>query len=632
MSVKRISLVGLIVIGLVVSGVSPAIAAKSQTISFPAPKAMKIGEAPQSLTIRASSGLPVKITTRTPAVCRVAGSRVRAVSAGQCIIQARQEGNRVFARARVITRVFMIGLQTASSSQTIAFTQPKDMVVAAPAQPLDARASSNLPVFISSGSPSICEVNGYSVRALSAGVCILTATQPGDAVFLPAPIIQRVFQVAKGANQLGDNSALNGLKCTILGTEGNDYLVGTAGDDVICGFGGDDVIIGDAGNDTLDGGSGNDTLQGGGGNDTLEGNSGTDTVSYESESGVNANLGNDTASGNGNDRLPNVENLVGSGSGDVLVGDSSSNTLSGGGGNDSISGGSGADNLNGGAENDTINGGPGDDQISGGEGNDNLSGEEGNDVVSGDTGIDTCFIEAFEFRDETCQLLPLLSHLMARVSGKFNNWNPAFTSCYLVYADYFFGGTVRALIPIQSDGTYLFDAFPTSDKWVRIMSKSTATSGGTFSPDPQCPIHAGGYSASSLVTTGSIVKGGTNYIEHTIPDMVQITVKVRTDLGSAIPNAELTCAFGGDRGYVLEEISKAPGGSGLGLGMWAYSNSCGQGRIPVRADSSGVFSFLAVKGEKLRITARVTVAGAGLDVTANVNTESSGELDLVFGP
>jgi RNA polymerase-binding transcription factor DksA len=40
--------------------------------------------------------------------------------------------------------------------------------------------------------------------------------------------------------------------------------------------------------------------------------------------------------------------------------------------------------------------------------------------------------------------------------------------------------------------------------------------------------------------------------------MVQITVKVRTDLGSAIPNAELTCVYGDGRGFVLEEIAKVP--------------------------------------------------------------------------
>ncbi|MEY2673499.1 MAG: hypothetical protein RLZZ514_64, partial [Actinomycetota bacterium] len=62
-----------------------------------------------------------------------------------------------------------------------------------------------------------------------------------------------------------------GVKCTIVGTSGNNVLTGTAKADVICGLGGNDTIKGLGGNDIIDGGTGNDLVYGGDGNDTVYG-------------------------------------------------------------------------------------------------------------------------------------------------------------------------------------------------------------------------------------------------------------------------------------------------------------------------------------------------------------------------
>lgn len=43
-----------------------------------------------------------------------------------------------------------------------------------------------------------------------------------------------------------------GLRCTIVGTSGDDKLAGTPGKDVICGLGGNDKINGGGGNDIVD--------------------------------------------------------------------------------------------------------------------------------------------------------------------------------------------------------------------------------------------------------------------------------------------------------------------------------------------------------------------------------------------
>jgi mannosyltransferase len=150
-----------------------------------------------------------------------------------------------------------------------------------------------------------------------------------------------------------------GLRVTIVGTDGDDQITGTEGDDVIHGLGGNDTINSLGGNDTICGGGGNDTLDGGEGDDTINGNGGDDII----------------RGGPGNDAL------FGSTGDDQLFGDA---------GDDKLSGGPGNDVLNGGAGNDTLNGGDGDDILNGGEGDDVLNSGPSNDILDGGPGLDLC--------------------------------------------------------------------------------------------------------------------------------------------------------------------------------------------------------------------------------------------------
>ena len=145
------------------------------------------------------------------------------------------------------------------------------------------------------------------------------------------------------------------LQCTIAGTSAGETLRGTSGNDIICAGGGNDIILGQGGNDTIVGGSG------------------SDTASYaESPAAVVANLSTGTASGQGEDTLLEVENLVGSRYGDKLDGNAGVNKLSGGFGNDGVWGQTGNDQLVGGDGIDTIGGGVGNDSVNGNAGNDTV--------------------------------------------------------------------------------------------------------------------------------------------------------------------------------------------------------------------------------------------------------------------
>ncbi|WHU00963.1 hypothetical protein [Sphingomonas sp. NIBR02145] len=193
---------------------------------------------------------------------------------------------------------------------------------------------------------------------------------------------------------------------TLSGTDGADWFGGGAGNDRIDGRGGDDLLVGGAGADTLIGGAGFDSadysgsgaavtvdlvagtgsggdaqgdvlsgierlvgsgfddvlsgdafdnvLVGGAGADRLTGGGGIDTADYStSGAAVAVTLGGTGSGGDAQgDVLSGIENLAGSGFGDVLTGDGTANALSGGAGNDRLVGNGGADRLDGGAGTD----------------------------------------------------------------------------------------------------------------------------------------------------------------------------------------------------------------------------------------------------------------------------------------
>ncbi|HXV24882.1 MAG TPA: hypothetical protein VED46_11540 [Alphaproteobacteria bacterium] len=149
-------------------------------------------------------------------------------------------------------------------------------------------------------------------------------------------------------------------------------VVGTGGNDTLYGGVNDDTLFGQSGNDTLFGLAGNDTLYGGAGGDTFYGGAGIDLVSYSSlTQAITVALDGSPASGAAevrNDRLFQIEHLIGSQAGDLLIGSFNAETLDGHLGNDTLYGGASDDRLDGGLGNDTLFGGAGADALFGGEG------------------------------------------------------------------------------------------------------------------------------------------------------------------------------------------------------------------------------------------------------------------------
>ena len=146
-----------------------------------------------------------------------------------------------------------------------------------------------------------------------------------------------------------------------------ENFIAGSGKDRVTGNAVANRLAGGAGNDELWGSGGGDVLEGGAGADRLDGGLGADTVSYSgSDEAVTMDLEAGTGKGGHaeGDVIVDVENVLGSGYGDVLGGDDGANRLSGAGGNDELSGRGGDDVLEGGVGADQLDGGAGMDTVS----------------------------------------------------------------------------------------------------------------------------------------------------------------------------------------------------------------------------------------------------------------------------
>ena len=173
---------------LTLSGCSddgPAIAANPQSISFGTAPPLALGGI-ATVTATASSGLSVRYSSTTPAVCSVSNTGVVTdISVGSCIIAANQSGNTLYAPAPQATQTLAVIFD---ANQTISFAPAPPLSLGGTAT-VSATASSGLAVGYSSMTPTVCTVDGNSglVTDLTAGACIIAANQAGDGNFNQAP-------------------------------------------------------------------------------------------------------------------------------------------------------------------------------------------------------------------------------------------------------------------------------------------------------------------------------------------------------------------------------------------------------------------------------------------------------------
>jgi kumamolisin len=162
----------------------------AQTISFPAITATEVAATTLPLSATATSGLAVSFASTTPTVCTVSGTTASLLISGTCTIQATQAGNSNYSAA-MAQQSFAVHHQT----QTITFPAITGTQYATTTLPLSATASSGLTVAFVSTTPAVCTVSGATASLLTAGTCIIQASQAGNAAYALAPSVSQYFTV-----------------------------------------------------------------------------------------------------------------------------------------------------------------------------------------------------------------------------------------------------------------------------------------------------------------------------------------------------------------------------------------------------------------------------------------------------
>ncbi|WP_347989209.1 cytochrome c [Methylomonas sp. AM2-LC] len=117
---------------------------------------------------------------------------VTGLAIGNCKINATQKGNSSYAFAKAVL-VIPVNLKL---TQTINFgSAPK--IVLGGSGVVTARASSGLPVVLTTKTPAICSVSGNTVKDLKAGLCTIAADQAGNTHYASAPEVTQSFNISQ---------------------------------------------------------------------------------------------------------------------------------------------------------------------------------------------------------------------------------------------------------------------------------------------------------------------------------------------------------------------------------------------------------------------------------------------------
>jgi uncharacterized protein YjdB len=172
-----------------------------QVIDFTAPASISLGGGLVTLngaskrTNGTATGLSVSYRSSDPTVIKIAnGNQLQALKQGQATIWAYHNGNDTFKPAPVRTAVVTVTSGgTVQQSQTINFAPlPAKLASDAPFA-LSATATSGLPVSFASDNASVATISGNTVTLVGAGTANITASQAGNASYLPAtPVVRQL--------------------------------------------------------------------------------------------------------------------------------------------------------------------------------------------------------------------------------------------------------------------------------------------------------------------------------------------------------------------------------------------------------------------------------------------------------
>ncbi len=174
------------------TGLSANITKANQIITFNALAAKTYGNAPFVLTATSSSGLTVSYMSSIPSVATVSGNTVTIVGAGSTNITASQTGDGNYFPAMDVVQTLVVN----KASQTITFAAITDKLINDPAFVLHAFTSvPGLIVTYMSSNGSVASVVDSTVTINGIGTTTITASQLGNANYLPAIDVLRTLNV-----------------------------------------------------------------------------------------------------------------------------------------------------------------------------------------------------------------------------------------------------------------------------------------------------------------------------------------------------------------------------------------------------------------------------------------------------
>ena len=125
----------------------------------------------------------------------VNGNLLTLVGEGYAIITAAQPGNTTWNPAPTISKILTVTDSIVQQSQTILWEQELDFMLEESPVILTAVATSGLPVQFSSSDETVATVNGNQLILVGEGVTLITASQPGNDSWNPAPEVVKILTV-----------------------------------------------------------------------------------------------------------------------------------------------------------------------------------------------------------------------------------------------------------------------------------------------------------------------------------------------------------------------------------------------------------------------------------------------------
>lgn len=162
-----------------------------QLITFGAITAKTFGDPTFALSATASSGLTVSFASSDPTVVSLSGSVATIHKAGQVTITATQDGNIQYKAAPPVQQILTVN----KASQTISFAALAEKTIIDLPFTVSATSSSNGVVTFASSNPAVATVSGNTITIIGTGTTNITASQPGNENFEPAPNVVQVLTV-----------------------------------------------------------------------------------------------------------------------------------------------------------------------------------------------------------------------------------------------------------------------------------------------------------------------------------------------------------------------------------------------------------------------------------------------------